>query len=87
MWDYPKSAKHRAFIDQLQATHDSELARVKAAEKKQTRAADAQEALDEIKAKLAATRAQTARLRAERLARAAANPAASSTARGVRKQK
>jgi hypothetical protein len=72
MWNYPKSAKHQAFLDELKANHDRELAQVRVAEKKQMRAGDAQQALDEIKAKLTATRAQTARLKAERLARLAA---------------
>lgn len=77
MWNYPKSAKHQAFLDELKANHDRELAQVRVAEKKQMRAGDAQQALDEIKAKLTATRAQTVRLKAERLARLAAKPAAS----------
>lgn len=84
MWDYPKSSKHQAFIDQLQATHERELAKVRAAEKKQMRAVDAQQALSEVKAKLTATRAQTARLREERLARVAANPVG--PARSTRKK-
>jgi hypothetical protein len=84
MWDYPKSSKHQAFIDQLQATHERELAKVRAAEKKQMRAVDAQQALSEVKAKLTATRAQTARLREERLARVAANPV--EPARATRKK-
>lgn len=84
MWDYPKSSKHQSFIDQIQATHDRELAKVRAAEKKQMRAVDAQQALSEVKAKLTATRAQTARLREERLARVAANPVG--PARSARKK-
>ena len=76
MWNYPKSAKH-----ELKANHDRELARVRAAEKKQMRGVDTQQALDEIKAKMTATRAHAARLRAERLARAAAKPAGSAKAK------
>jgi len=86
MWDYPKSAKHRAFIDELQAKHERELAKVRAAEKKLARAADGQQALEEIKAQSAATREKTARLRAERLARAAEN-LLEKRAKAVRKKK
>jgi hypothetical protein len=68
MWNYPKSAKHQAFIDQLQSTHDRELAEFRVAEKSQKRAEDSRQALEEIESKRNATRAQTARLRAARLA-------------------
>lgn len=76
MWNYPKSAKHQAFIDQLQATHERELAKFKAAEKRQERAEDGRRALDEAKAKVIETRIKTARLRAERLAGTAGIPLA-----------
>jgi hypothetical protein len=69
MWNYPKSAKHQAFIEQLDANHDRELAKVGAVEAAQKRDEQGRQALVEIKTKLTATRAQTERLRAERLAR------------------
>jgi hypothetical protein len=72
MWDYPKSAKHQAFINQLQVDHARELAKVRVQERE--RSEDARPALDEIRTNVIATRAKTARLRAERLARLAANP-------------
>jgi hypothetical protein len=71
MWDYPKSAKHQAFIDQLQVDHARELAKARAQERERS---DARPALDEIRANAMAARVKTARLRAERLARLAATP-------------
>lgn len=87
MWNYPKSAKHQAFLAELKASHDRELARVRGAEKKEMRAGDAQQALDEIKAKVSAARTQTTRLRAERLARDAAQPRASAKTKNIRNRK
>jgi hypothetical protein len=71
MWNYPKSALHQAAIDAMKPELDIAAAKAMAAQSKLRRASDAVQALKEHEAEKIATRAKTARLRAERLARAA----------------
>lgn len=74
MWNYPKNPKHQAFIDRGHAEHQRELAKALREAKKQERVENARHALDEVKANQIATRAKTARLRAERLVRLGKQP-------------
>ena len=85
MWNYPKSAQHQAAIDAMKPELDIAAAKAMAAQKKLRRAGDAVQALKERDAEKIAIRAKTARLRAARLARAAAEGQAPARAKTARK--
>lgn len=71
MWEYHKSARHQAVIDEMKVAADRSAAQTKAAAIKLGRERDAKLALTEHEMKRVATLAKTKRLRAERLALAA----------------
>ena len=71
MWEYHKSARHQAIIDEIKVDADRSAAQAKTAAIKLGRERDAKLALTEHEMKRVATLAKTKRLRAERLALAA----------------
>ena len=74
MWEYPKSALHQAAIDRMKPERDREAARAVAAEMKLNRERAATQALKDHEVRRLATLEKTRRLRAQRLARIAAEP-------------
>jgi hypothetical protein len=76
MWTYSKNPVLQGATDQTKPARTRESVLANAAELKIQRERDASQAMKEYHAERAATLAKTARLRAERLARAAEEPAA-----------
>jgi hypothetical protein len=71
MWEYPKSARHQAVINEMKVAAERSAVHAKAAEMKLERERDAKLALTEHEVNRVATLAKTKRLRAARLASAA----------------
>lgn len=69
MWDYPKSARHRAAIEAMQPERDRDAAKSKLAIAKLHRQEDAAQAIKDREADRIAVLAKTQRLRAARLER------------------
>lgn len=69
MWDYPKSAVHRAAIEAVQPERDRDAAKSKLAVARLRRQEDAARAIKDREADRIAVLAKTQRLRAARLER------------------
>jgi hypothetical protein len=68
MWDYPKSPRHQAAIDKMKAEHPREAARPARVKERREMDPTTPVIKEQEAARVLATRAKTARLRAARLA-------------------
>lgn len=85
MWTYSKNAVLQGSVDKHKPERRREDVLAKAAELKLQRERDASQAMQDIEAQRQATRAKTARLRAERLALTAAEIAPKKVAKRAKK--